>query len=151
MLELIFMLTCICENLLCTRGLPRWCSGKESEAQETQVRSLGREDPLEKEMATHFSFLAWEILWTEEPGGLQSVGSHPKEWDTTEHTHTHTRTHTHCALGAKKSVSAPFLHYSLSFSFKFCFIISAYIWFYTMAFLLHQIVLKAGSSYLCWV
>ena len=40
-----------------------------------QVHSLGREDPLEKEMATHSSFLAWEMLWTEEPGGLQSMGS----------------------------------------------------------------------------
>ena len=37
---------------------------------ETQVQSLGREDPLGKEMATHSSMLAWEILWTEEPGGL---------------------------------------------------------------------------------
>ena len=43
--------------------------------QETWVRSLGREDPLEKEMATHSSILAWEIPWTEEPGGLQSMGS----------------------------------------------------------------------------
>ena len=43
--------------------------------QETQVRSLGWEDPLEKEMATHFSILAWKISWTEEPGGLQSMGS----------------------------------------------------------------------------
>ena len=42
---------------------------------ETRVRSLGREDPLEKEMATHSSILAWEIPWTEEPGSLQSVGS----------------------------------------------------------------------------
>ena len=39
------------------------------------VRSLGQEDPLEEGMATHFSILAWRILWTEEPGGLQSVGS----------------------------------------------------------------------------
>ena len=39
-----------------------------------QVQSLGREDPLEKEMATHSSILAWEILWREEPGGLQFVG-----------------------------------------------------------------------------
>ena len=38
--------------------------------QETQVRSLGQEDPLEKEMAIHSSILAWEIPWTEEPGGL---------------------------------------------------------------------------------
>ena len=41
--------------------------------QETWVQSLGREDPLEKEMATHSSILAWRILWTEEPGGLQSM------------------------------------------------------------------------------
>ena len=45
------------------------------ETQEVQVQSLGQDNPLEKEMATHFSFLAWEILWTEEPGGLQSMGS----------------------------------------------------------------------------
>ena len=43
--------------------------------QENQIRSLGREDPLEKEMATHSSVLAWKIPWTEEPGGLQSMGS----------------------------------------------------------------------------
>ena len=43
--------------------------------QETRVRSLGQEDLLEKEMATHFSILAREIPWTEEPGGLQSTGS----------------------------------------------------------------------------
>ena len=43
--------------------------------QEIQVRSLGQEDPLEKEMATHSSSLAWEILWTEEPGRLESMGS----------------------------------------------------------------------------
>ena len=52
------------------------------------VQSLGREDPLEQEMVTHSSVLAWEIPWTEEPGGLQSVGH--KESDTTESTeHTH--------------------------------------------------------------
>ena len=44
--------------------------------QETRVRSLGWEDPLEKEMATHSSTLAWRTPWTEEPGGLQSTGSH---------------------------------------------------------------------------
>ena len=41
---------------------------------ETQVRSLGWEDPLEKEMATNSSILAWKISWTKEPGGLQSMG-----------------------------------------------------------------------------
>ena len=43
--------------------------------QETQVQSLGREDPLKVGTATHSSILAWRILWTEEPGGLQSMGS----------------------------------------------------------------------------
>ena len=45
------------------------------EFQETQVHSLGQNDPLEKEMATHSSILAWRIPWTEEPGGLQSMES----------------------------------------------------------------------------
>ena len=45
------------------------------ETQETWIWSLGREDPLEKERVTHSRILAWEILWTEEPGGLQSMGS----------------------------------------------------------------------------
>ena len=49
------------------------------EAQEIWVGSLGLEDPLEKEMATHFSILAWETTWTEEPNGLQSLG--PQELD----------------------------------------------------------------------
>ena len=43
--------------------------------QETQVQSLGWEDPLEEEMATHSSILAWKAPWTEEPGGLRSMGS----------------------------------------------------------------------------
>ena len=42
---------------------------------EARVRSLGQEDPLEKEMVTHSSILAWKIPWMEEPGGLQSMGS----------------------------------------------------------------------------
>ena len=51
--------------------------------QEARVRSLGREDPLEKEMATHSSTLAWRISWIEEPDGLQPMGS-PKKLDMTE-------------------------------------------------------------------
>ena len=53
-----------------------------SAMQETQVRSLGREDLMEKEMATHSSILAWKIPWIEEPGRLQSMGS--QESDKTE-------------------------------------------------------------------
>ena len=60
--------------------------------QETQVLSLGQEDPLEKKMATHSSILAWRIPWTEEPDGLQSMGSQRvgPDWATNTHTHTHT-------------------------------------------------------------
>ena len=55
--------------------------------QETWVRSLGWEDPLEKEMAIHSSILAWRIPWTEEPGGLQSTGSQRvrHDWATSLH------------------------------------------------------------------
>ena len=65
--------------------------------QETQVRSLGQEDPLVKGEVTHPSVLAWRIPWTEEPGGLQSMGL-PRvghDWATNTHTHTHTHIHTH--------------------------------------------------------
>ena len=54
---------------------------------EDWVRSLGQEDPQKEEMASHSSILAWEIPWTEEPGGLQSMGSQRVEHDSvTEHT-----------------------------------------------------------------
>ena len=57
------------------------------ETQETQVLSQHWEDPLEKEMVTHSSILVWEIPWTEEPGGLQSMGSRRMGNDSgTEHT-----------------------------------------------------------------
>ena len=61
-------------------GLPSGTSGEESAYQsrrhnEPQVPSLGWEDPLEEGMAVHSSILAWRVLWTEEPGGLQSIGS----------------------------------------------------------------------------
>ena len=49
--------------------------------QEMWVQSLGKEDTLEKEMATHWSILAWKIPWAEESGGVESMGS--KDWDTT--------------------------------------------------------------------
>ena len=70
-------------------GFPRWLSGKESACQSrsTWVRFQGQEDPLEKEMATHSSMLAWKIPRTEEPGGLQSRQGH-KESDTLS-THAH--------------------------------------------------------------
>ena len=54
---------------------------------ETQIRSLGQEDALEQEMATHSSILAWKIPQTEEPGGLQSIGSQRARHDWTTNTH----------------------------------------------------------------
>ena len=58
------------------------------ELQEIRIRSLHQEDPLEKEMATYSSILAWEIAWTEEPGGLQSMGSQRVGHDwVIKHTH----------------------------------------------------------------
>ena len=57
-------------------GFPGFYDGKESAYDAGHlVLSLGQEDPLEKEMATHSRILAWRILWAEEPGGLQSMGS----------------------------------------------------------------------------
>ena len=68
-----------------------------STRQETQVPSLGREDPLEKEMAAHFSTIAWKTPWMEEPGRLQSMGLQRVRHDW-EALHTHTHTHTHVPI-----------------------------------------------------
>ena len=66
------------------------------EMQETWVQSLDWEDPLESEMVTLFSILAWGIPWTEEPVRLQSMGSQRVGYDWARvHTHTHTHTHSH--------------------------------------------------------
>ena len=64
-------------SLGCISCLPSWLQTVKNlpAMQKTRVQSLGRKDPLEKEMATHSSILAWKIQWTEEPGGLQSMGS----------------------------------------------------------------------------
>ena len=65
---------------------------------EMQVRSLDQKDPLEEEMANHSSILGWKIPRTEEPGGLQSMGSQKSQTQLTkhtEHTHTHTPTPTY--------------------------------------------------------
>ena len=68
---------------------PSGSDGKESlfAMQETQVRSLGAEDPLEKGMATHSSILAWKIPWMEEPDGPQSMGSQRVGYDWVTNTH----------------------------------------------------------------
>ena len=72
--------------------------------QETWVQSLGWEDPLERRMATPSSILTWRITWTEEPGGLQSMGLQRVEHDWVTNTHvcvrTHTHTHTYAYFGS---------------------------------------------------
>ena len=66
------------DEMQCTIGFPGGSVVKNTpaiqETQETQVQSLGREDSLEEEMATHFSILSWKISWTEEPSTLQFMG-----------------------------------------------------------------------------
>ena len=87
------------------RGRPRGTSGKQSVCQcrvRTWVQSLGQEGPLEEEMATHSSILAWKIPWTGEPGGLKSMGSQRVGHNlahvrTRARAHTHTHTHTKTA------------------------------------------------------
>ena len=71
-----------CMFVACFMGVPRWLTGKESTCQyrrhgirgDVWVQSLGQEDPLEEETATHSIILAWRIPWTEEPGRLESMG-----------------------------------------------------------------------------
>ena len=65
--------------------------------QEAQVQSLGQEDPLEKGMATHSNILAWRIPWTEEPSGLQSLGSQGVRHDFTTNTHSSTTLWPECS------------------------------------------------------
>ena len=78
---------------------------------EMQIQSLGREDLLEKEMATHSSILAWRIPWTEEPGGLQSMGS---QRDTTEQLSTHTEVNLSYIYSRKKNSHLTLLFFQLN-------------------------------------
>ena len=69
------------------------------------IQSLGREDPLELQMATHSNILAWEIPWSEELGGLQSIELQRVRASAHTHTHTHTRKQFH---SPSSSFSSPF-------------------------------------------
>ena len=103
------------------RGLPKCPGGRlHLLMQEMRVWSLGWEDPLEKEMVTHFSILAWEIPQTEGSGGLQSMGSQRVAHKLSNSTHTHTHTHTQWAQkemhlhGTNTITSGPEVHVSWS-------------------------------------
>ena len=99
-----------CPTMEKKNHLTCWLSGKGTPLpmQEIWVRPLGREDHLEKETATHSSILAWEIPWTEEPGGLQSMGLQ-KELDTMTQQQHHLRRYwkafdkLHCPSATQKS------------------------------------------------
>ena len=78
--------------------------------QETRVLSLGQEDPLEEEMATHSSILAWKIPWTKEPGRLQSMAS-----QRVRHNWAHTDTYIHLHFLPKNGVTLYIMLYSLIF------------------------------------
>ena len=86
---------------------------------ETRVQSLGWEDPLEKEMATHSSSLAWKIPWTEKPGRLQSVGSQRvgHDWATSLHFTSEEKTSKPCVTPRKVSGSAKYTGRDTLFSF----------------------------------
>ena len=84
----------LAQSIFYTAGFPSGSAVENppamQEPREIQVRSLGPEDPLEEEMATHSGILAWRIPWTEEPGGLQSIGSQRvrDDWNDSAHTNT---------------------------------------------------------------
>ena len=83
----------------CGDGVPAAQTVKESPARrEAPVRSLGWEDPLEQGTATYSRILAWRILWTEEPGGLQSIEKRRVRHDLESNTHVYAHTHTHAHI-----------------------------------------------------
>ena len=81
------MFTNICEHYRLPSGSAVENPPAIQKSQEMRVRSLGQEDPLEEGMATHSSIVSWRISWTEEPGGLGSIGSHRVRHDWSTHAH----------------------------------------------------------------
>ena len=102
---------------------------------ETWVRSLGLEDPLEKEMATHSSILAWRIPWTEEPSGLQSTGSQRvgHDWVTS-------RSQPNCLVSKGKHRAVP--EFTLSISSKHKVKLYCFLWAFDNGY-------KISSSFVC--
>ena len=94
---------CVCVYRYIYTGFPCDSAVKNLPAmQEKRVQSLSWEDPLEEEMATHSSILAWRIPWTKEPGRLQSIGLQKKSHmtETPEHAHTYIYKHMHTHLAS---------------------------------------------------
>ena len=101
-----------------SKGPPRWCSDKESARQCRRHWFhpwVGKIPWSRKEMAMHSSILAWKIAWTEEPGGLQSMGLQSWTWlSGWAHTYTHTHTHTHVSsLSNQTSLMPSFFTYKM--------------------------------------
>ena len=112
--------------------------------QEIRVQSLGQEDPTEKEMATHSSILAWKIPWTEEPDGLQSMGSQRVRHDFAP---THTLTFTLAFLGRGKCAHAYILSPELSKIFETGEVVKSYFYLLNIS---HRrfLYLYSGNFYL---
>ena len=113
------------------------------ETQEMQVWFLGWEDPLEEEMAVYSSILARKILWTEEPGRLQSMGSQRVGHDwATEHacTHAHTHTHTHKSEYRGLFLKLSFVNLDIVFSDVRSLIYEVYILYISLSIYCHSII-----------
>ena len=93
------MKACIRLLLLCCLELATWLRWLLPIMQKTWVWSLSQEDPLEQSVVTHSSILAWRMAWTEEPDGLQSMGSQRVRHNWATNTHTHTHIHSLCCVG----------------------------------------------------
>ena len=112
------------------RGFPSGSAVKNLPANaETLVPSLGLEDPLEKEMATHSSILAWRIQWTEEPADYSQWGG--KDWNklACTHTHTYTHTHTHTHTYTHTSICVHVWQRGMAEHSIPCFLYSFLLWF----------------------
>ena len=113
---------CVC---MCSSQVAQWvknCPAMQ-ETQETWVPSLGGKDPLGKEMATHSSILAWRIPWTEEPGGLQSLGSqrvgHNRRNLSCTRAHTHIQTPRHAySIVCSKPLIWLWVHFHFMWGFQ---------------------------------
>ena len=126
-------------------GLPRYLSGKEVKSpamQETWVQSLGWEDTLEKEMATHSSILAWEIPWTEEPGSLPFM-----EWQRVRHNLVTKQKFYELYFDISSILSFPGFH-SVSFTRNLLFFLS--IFYFTFLGLIRFISSNSKHDYELW-
>ena len=123
--------------------------------QETWVWSLGREDPLEKEMATHSSILAWRIPWMEEPGGLQSMGSQRvgHDWATSLHFSTSLQIFMCCIFITIQFLIIKFIFYFCPWLilFRSLFFFISLIWIFSVYFTCTDLIVLWSENVLSLV